>query len=522
MNAQKKQILKQHFTDAKEINNLMCELLGSVEGLSVLEPCVGHGAFLQGLQGSPQKIVAVDIDPMMLSVAKQKYSGLNIEFFCSDFIDIFTRNLFQEDHYITRQKYDAVISNPPYGLYLDIEYRKKLKKAFPHLYVRESFGLFFAFSISLLQPSGRYVFLVPDTFLASKNHTPLRNFICSQAAPTQIIRFPSKKFETVNFGYGNLCIIAGEHRPLGHQEKVRWLDVFEPTGSLTLSDVEDAPTISGDALWEHREGGWSKATLSNSNQPLIGWTTLGELAECRTGIYTGDNERFIGYDPARITRRLNGHSIDWLQSVCLRPLTALEKQKGIEDEQHYVPLIRGGHRPPFEKTPWAINWSPDAINFYLSNRKARFQNSQFYFRAGLSVPMVTTKRISAALMSGAVFDQGVVGVFPHSSAMIPALLIYLNSALASDNMKRLTNGSANNSANYLKRLPVPIFSQTDIDDAADILKEAKHKGEFAEGVFSNFVEKIAAKATKSDNQLNRLVAFSDTERTHSKDRYANL
>jgi hypothetical protein len=53
----------------------------------------------------------------------------------------------------------------------------------PDLYVRESFGLFFIFAISLLRKNGRYVFLLPDTFLCSTNHKPLRNFIAREAAP---------------------------------------------------------------------------------------------------------------------------------------------------------------------------------------------------------------------------------------------------------------------------------------------------------------------------------------------------
>src|SRR5258708_18878328 len=83
--------------------------------------------------------------------------------------------------------------------------------------------------------------------------------------------------------------------------------------------------------------------------------------------------------------------------------------------------------------------------------------------------MVTTKRISAALMSRAVFDQGVVGVFPHRTIEVSALLLYLNSASASEKMKKILNGSANNSPNYLNSLPIPPFSERDIQLAAHLL-----------------------------------------------------
>jgi adenine-specific DNA-methyltransferase len=86
--------------------------------------------------------------------------------------------------------------------------------------------------------------------------------------------------------------------------------------------------------------------------------------------------------------------------------------------------------------------------------------------------MVTTKRISAGTMCNAVFDQGVVGVFPHLPGHVPALLLYLNSSLASLRMKTLVNGSANNSANYLKRLPVPHFSDEAQKRAAHLVTTA--------------------------------------------------
>jgi hypothetical protein len=218
--------------------------------------------------------------------------------------------------------------------------------------------------------------------------------------------------------------------------------------------------------------------------------TLGDIAECRTGIYTGDNERFIGYDPARITRRLNGHSIEWARKVHEEPLTPAQEEAGLQGERCYVPFIRGGHREAFEKTAWAIDWSPEAIEFYRTNKKARLQNSRFYFKAGISVPMVTTKRISAGTMCNAVFDQGVVGVFPNRSNDGAALLLYLNSSLASERMKTLVNGSANNSANYLKRLPVPHFTGEAQERAAYLVRMAAAKvgGLLDQAICDEFVE----------------------------------
>ena len=485
--------LKQHFTDAPDINDLMCRLLGDVHGSSVLEPCVGHGSLLSGIHGA-SRIDAVDIDPVALSVVRNKFADApELELHEADFIDLFVDGILGSTHPVRTRTYDAVIANPPYGLYLKLDYRKRIRRNFPDMYVRETYGLFFHFAITQLRKGGRYCFLLPDTFLSSVSHKSLRAFICAHAAPTHIVRFSSKQFGTVNFGYGNLCIIAGTHCPLTPDMTVEWIDAVGSRYSLR-EDLEQCTTkISGGALLNSTNGGWSTelampAAVANGN-----WTYLGEIAECRTGIYTGDNERFIGYDPIRVSRRLNGHPIAWARDVHMAMLTEDEKEAGIHGEASYVPLIRGGHREAFDETAWAVKWDEASIAFYRTNRKARLQNSKFYFRQGLSVPMVSTSRISAALMQDAVFDQGVVGVFPNALEHIPALLLYLNSQFASKTMKRIVNGSANNSANYLKKLPVPIFGEADLKRAKELIYSAKSKISLSRDVCDAFSSSVGAK-----------------------------
>lgn len=488
--------LKQHFTDAQELNKLMCQLLGSVEDLSLLEPSVGHGAFLANLDGVPSAVHVVDIDPDAIATTTSRFSRLNLVPHRADFIDIFLDDMFSRRHPIFDTEFDAVISNPPFGLYLEREYRARLKRAFPTLYVRESYGLFFVFSVSLLRNNGRYVFLLPDTFLTSRNHTPLRQFIAAQAAPTTIVRFAPKRFETVNFGYGNLCIIAGHRRPLAAQDKIVWLDAFEPSMPLSLDALDRAKAIPATQFQSTIGGGWSPPAISRSRKNDRNWPVLGDLAECRTGIYTGDNVRFIGYDPRRVKRRLNGHPIEWNQSVIKRDLTTDEMGHGVDGSEHYVPLIRGGHRDAFEPPYSAIDWRPGALHYYRDDKKARFQNSVFYFRSGISVPMVATKRISAALMDGAVFDQGVVGIFPNKEEHTAPLLLYLNSRKASDAIKAIVNGSANNSANYMKRLPVPPLDAGASKRAKKIVAAARSNGRLKPETCDEFVAELIAKSPR--------------------------
>jgi len=485
-----KQELKQYFTDAPEISSAMAELLGNVTGKTVLEPSVGNGSLLGALQGSPERVDAVDIDATILGKVQHRLPGMSINTYCADFVDLhLNSSLISTPKVSLPGDYDAVISNPPFGLFFTQDYRRKLKQALPYLYVRESYGLFFVLSIFLLKPDGRFVFLLPDTFLASKNHAPLRRFICKSAAVSNVVRFPSKRFETVNFAYGNLCIIAGNKRAMQPEDSINWVEAFDSNYPVLDQPKNNVSKFSGRDCLVYLDQGWCRGMVDGLEY-FKDWVKLGDIAECKTGIYTGDNKRFIGYDPARVTKRLNGHAIQWEADVYPGNFSDEEKVKGLEITNSYVPLIRGGHRKFDDVTAWAIKWDQQSVLFYKTNKKARLQNSEYYFRPGIAVPMVTSKRLTASLMSGAVFDQGVVGVFPKKMENFSSIFIYLNSSIASKLRNEILNDSANNSANYLKRLPVPRFSSFANIAADNLLEDAKRKRVLTREQCDEFIEQI--------------------------------
>jgi hypothetical protein len=124
-------------------------------------------------------------------------------------------------------------------------------------------------------------------------------------------------------------------------------------------------------------------------------------------------------------------------------------------------------------------------------------------------------------MKNAIFDQGVVGVFPHRIAEIPALLLYLNSSLASEKMKKIVNGSANNSANYLKRLPVPFLCDEAIQHAAHLVEAARYQGSLAQSICNEFVEGLVRQTTTSGMLSDRLAGSSNIHIIHWINQPAN-
>lgn len=457
------------FTNADDIRHTMIELLGDTSGHTIIEPCFGEGAFIKDLKGSPKQIDAIDIDEEHF---KSDVKFNNCNYFHLDFIDyhIHPENRVEK---LPDIQYDSTICNPPYGLKFSKEYRKDIKKKFPDVYARESYGLFFYLTLKSLRENGKYVFIMPDTFLTSTNLTYLRKFIIETAKPTHILQFKSKRFGSVNFGYGNLCIIAGTKTKISPDSEINWIDAVSTDESLLNLIETDKTVVKGSYFIENCDDSWISPKLINSVSFTRDVITLGEIADCKTGIYTGNNTDYCGYNIDNPPKRINGHAVDW-NEVTTSP-TSDEKESGIAKEVAYVPFIRGGHREPFETTNSCIRWDKEAINFYDKDKKARLQNKDFYFKEGLAIPMVTSGRLSASTFNNAIFDQGVVGVFAKDPDYHNFLLIYLNDDFSSK-LKSLIAPGANNSANYLKRLKIPKLTIEELNEATRIVETAKSLG----------------------------------------------
>ena len=66
--------------------------------------------------------------------------------------------------------------------------------------------------------------------------------------------------------------------------------------------------------------------------------------------------------------------------------------------------------------------------------------------------MVKSSKIRAFLMKDRVFDQSVVGIFPHKEDDLLYFLALMNSEVMNE-LIHIINPTANNSSNYVKQLP---------------------------------------------------------------------
>lgn len=466
------------YTNSEDITFYMSSRLGIHNGDIILEPSAGEGIFIDEVLKTRKKvhIDALDINDDAISILQKKYDdNPDVDVRKTDTLfdsqldkyDISQLWLKQTDTLLDEQldffnstggHYTGVIGNPPYGAWQDYERRDRLKKKYVGQYVKETYSLFLLRCISVLKLNGRLSFIIPDTFLYVNMHTKLRELLLKKTKIEEIIIFPSKFFPGISFGYSNLCIITLErsemqvainnsvkiYRGFKKSEEFRRLIVNDTLPSyienfnLKQSDVLSNP--------QHRF-----VFADNQIVSLLKKTTvnLGDIADVVTGFYTGNNKKLIKAASDTVKGAKNYEVID--QSMIVDN-SSTDGEPNLSEA--YIPFIKSASETRYVRNheDWYVRWDSETVSFYKADKKARFQNSDYYFKTGIGIPMVKSSKIKAFLMQNRVFDQSIVGIFPKDKAKLNYILALMNSDIINQ-IIHIINPTANNSANYIKLIP---------------------------------------------------------------------
>lgn len=447
--------LQEHYTSAAPIADYMASRLAAGTNDIVWEPCAGGGDLIDSVLrlSKPTRIVATEISSSAVKKLRKKYRDIKqVEAIEDDAIEYGAPSLFNEAPHFTR-----IIANPPYGAYLTPARRKQLQQRYPNAYVKETYGLFLHHALSLLAPSGKLVFIIPDTFLWLNRHEQLRKELFRQNRVDEIALFPSKFFPNVNFGYSGLCIITVTRAAASSQHAIRVVDelrTVDDLAELSVAKRSDWPgrvtEVPHSMVADHEACCMpTPDSLNSPITPSAATKTVDSVACVKTGFYSGNDRHWIRKRSLDVPRSKAYKAVEKALVATKQPSLT-----GFTGKQCFIPIVRGGARPYTKPTNWYVDWSADAIAEYRRSGKnpARFQNSSFYFRDGVGVPMVASGRLSGALLENRLFDQGIVAVFPNDPGHLLYLLGFFNSSIATDLLRHI-NPTANNSANYIKRLP---------------------------------------------------------------------
>lgn len=443
-------LYQSYYTHSESIVDYMVKKLCPEKGLRFLEPSVGDGVFISALHNLLPYIEldAFDLNPDSIKELKSKYKNYqNINFKNID--TLLDQDL--EFHSAFGGMYDRIIANPPYGAWQDYEKRKLLKKRFKGLYVKETYTLFLFRCVELLKANGRLVFIIPDTFLNLHMHSKLREYLLKNTKIDEIAIFPSSFFPGVNFGYSKLCIISLQKCSTSKECLLNELVVrtgFNNVENLIHPDGEKIFHFFQKDIFENIDSALFISDDTNITSIINNANTrIGDIADCVTGIYSGNDKEYLYVSDHNVK---NGKKYKIIDHTKIAQTSS--SLNGVDDEKCFVPIVKGGAIRFIKPNLWFLDWSKEAVKHYQTDKKARFQNSSYYFKDGIGVPMVSSSRITGALLNNRLFDQSIVGIFPKNKDYILYLLAFFNSKIC-NKLIRTINPSANNPANYIKKIP---------------------------------------------------------------------
>ena len=332
-----------------------------------------------------------------------------------------------------QHRYDAVLQNPPFGDPVP-DTKSYLKAAYPWIPSRNHnlLAAFVGRSLELCKPNEGYVGAITarsgmflTTFeswrkqillghrlvaLADLGHGVMEQALVEAAAYVVGAAPPQLDHRATFIRLLNdtdrpagLLAATGAHRSDMHDDRV-----FQ----VALSDFTAVPG------WPVAY--WMGAALRRlfADHPSL----EGRGAEVRQGLATGDDFRFVRafweVDPSRIARSRD------------------ETRTG----RRWVPFAKGGEYSPY----WAdihlvVDWQDDGERLRASD-DARAQNTQYFFRPGLTWPERTTSGFGPRILpAGAVFSHVGHGAFPLADS--GAMLAFLTSRLC-DALLAASLGSA--------------------------------------------------------------------------------
>lgn len=441
-----------YYTKSDSILNYMTDILHLQPQDSILEPCGGDGVFVDKiLEKYPLSTITIfELNPDAVGLLREKYKKeKNVRIKETD-------TLLDNEVISCGNHFDKIIGNPPYGARNDERKKALLNRLYADLYTKESYTLFLYACTRCLNENGELSFIIPDTFLSLHRHIAIRKFLLTNTIIRELALFPSSFFPGISFGYANLCIIT--LKKSSDLQKNLGNNIIIRTGFKSVGDLEDrckgtTRIVSQRAIYE----GVGAAFMFNSTEQLTSLINnestkrIGDIADCVTGFYSGDDKKYL-HPLDESIKNAKKYTCVNVKDIRFTTLTEEEKVLGIKTHQCFVPIMKGGNVEYLKPSQWFMDWSIHALCEYRKSKKCRFQNSTFYFKKGIGIPMIRSSKLTGALIDGRLFDQSIVGVFPNDETWTYYLLGFFNSTICSELINAI-NPSTNNSANYIKKIP---------------------------------------------------------------------
>lgn len=430
---------------------------------------------------------------------------------------------------IMSSKYDVVVTNPPYMGNKGINDRLRDYISEKYKDVKSDlFSVFIVRNFDYAKPCGHLGFMTPFVWMFISSYEKLREIILTKKTVTSLVQLEYSGFEEATVP---ICIFTTRNTYVHAKGEYIRLSDFSGAEMQPIKTLEAVRNPKA----SYRYSVESEKFRNIPGMPVAYWASnriidcfkkgkpLGEIAEPKVGLQTGDNDKFLRM---------------WYEvPVCSIGFNCLSTEKAAESRLKWFPYNKGGeYRKWYGNHEYIVNWGNDGTEiktFRDGNGKLRSrpQNTQFYFKQGITWSFVNSSYFSVRYTEqGFIFDVGGSSVFPPEKYQL--LLTGLLCSKVSTELMKVLNPTLNFQAGNVASLPVIMPDNNEVHKIDAIVKEninisridwdcfeiswdfrkhplLIHKGSSAtiEEAFNNwsaFAEKQFQKLKANEEELNRI------------------
>lgn len=361
---------------------------------------------------------------------------------------------------IMQQKYDVVVTNPPYMGASNMNSRLNdfIKQAYGD-YKSDFFSSFIVRSTQMAKREGYLGFFTPYVWMFIQSYEKLRQFLYTQATIETLIQFEYSAFEEATVP---VCTFAFRNSPIT-AKKGCYLRLTDFRGGMEIQRQKTLEAISNHACgfyFEQSSENFSKIP----GAPVAYWVNkrlyddfdigsqLGDIAPTKKGLDTGKNDVFLRLwyevDESRFGRNYQ---------------TSDEFAKA---KMKWAPHDKGGDfRRWYGNKEWVINWENDG--YALRHSKANLRSEQYYFHRAITWSSLTSGHINFRLSDyGAISNTAGSSIYPDKNDLY--LIGVLNSKVTQA-LIDIINPTINYSSGPVSLIPI-IYNETEGSNVGIIVR----------------------------------------------------
>lgn len=347
---------------------------------------------------------------------------------------------------IMTNKYETVVTNPPYMNKFDKKLKKYLRNNYKD-YSKDLFSVFIYHNMHLLRDGGYSGYMTPLVWMFIKSYEPLRKDIIDNVNINSLIQMEYSAFEEATVPINTFILKKAD------EKSGTYLRLSNFKGGMAVQEQKVLEAIADPEvkyLYHADQDNFDKIPGS----PIAYWASKNLIEDFENqSLYkctisdgqnkTGNNKKFV-----RLYWEVNNCKIG-------------------KDKKWLFYAKGGGYRKWWENITSIVNWSPEIRSFYRKDKIARIIPEYLWYMKGITWGLITSKSPSFRILpEDSTFDVGGSSIFFKDKELIEYVIALLNSKVYLT-IAQIMNPTLNFQVKDIRSMPLIISNREKVESISD-------------------------------------------------------